>query len=97
MTVKDSLADIRAQLETLQQNLAAKIAEFRNDESASPAHRAKAEALQTKMATVKGKLPADEGSVWDAIRQEIRRDVDALAQDFNHTVGYIDQHYREQK
>lgn len=95
MTIKESLEDLRDRLETLQQSLAAKIAEFRSDESASPEHRERVDALHAQAAAVKAKLPADDGSVWDAIRHEVQRDMDALSKDFEHTITYIDDHYRE--
>lgn len=97
MTIKESLADLRASIEALEKQLAEKAAAFGKDESASAEHRARLGEIGEKANAVKQKLPSEEGSVWDAVKHEVKRDMDALTQDFNHTVDYIDKHYREQK
>ena len=53
--------------------------------------------MQAQAEAVKEKLPTQENSVWDSVKHEVQRDMDALAQDFEHTVSYIDTHFREQK
>lgn len=97
MTMKENLTDIRARLEAIENSIAAKIKEFRDDESVSPQRRERLGALQGKAADVKKKLPVEDGSVWDAVKQEIQHDMDALFKDFDHAVTYIDEHYREKK
>jgi uncharacterized coiled-coil protein SlyX len=97
MTIKESLTELRDRVDDLQKRLADKVAEFRADERVPAEHRARVDAMQAQAEAVKEKLPEEEGSVWDAVKHEVKRDMDALAQDFEHTVGYIDKHYREKK
>jgi predicted nucleic acid-binding Zn-ribbon protein len=97
MTIMESLSELRGRIEDLQKNLADKVSEFSKDERVPAEHRAKVDAMQAQAEAVREKLPAEENSVWDAIKHEVQRDMDALAQDFDHTVSYIDKHYREQK
>jgi predicted lipoprotein len=97
MTIKESLNELRESLEALQKRLAEKVAEFRADERVPAEHRARVDTMEEQAKAVKEKLPAEEGSVWDAIKHEIKRDIDALSQDLEHTVSYIDEHYREKK
>ncbi len=97
MTIMENLADLRARIDDLQKRLADKIAEFRADERVPAEDRARVDAMQEQANVVKEKLPEEEGSVWDAIKHEVKRDMDALAQDFEHTVSYIDKHYRDEK
>jgi len=97
MTIKESLAELRESLDALQKRLGEKAAEFTADERVPAEQRARVETMEQQAKAVKDKLPEDEGSVWDAVKHEIQRDLDALKQDFDHTVGYIDQHYRETK
>ncbi|MFZ2101095.1 MAG: hypothetical protein WAU86_11080 [Oricola sp.] len=90
MTIRESLKELRESLDALQKRLA----EFGADEtSVSPEHRERFDMLQAQANAVKAKLPAVEGSVWDAVRQEVKRDLDALAQNLEQTVSYIDAHY----
>lgn len=97
MTIRESLAELRESIEALQSRLAEKVAEFRADERVPAEHRARFDTLAQQARAVKDKLPADEGSAWEAVKQEVKRDLDALAQDFEHTVNFIDEHYRDQK
>ena len=95
MTIKENLTEFRQRVEDLQRRLADKVAEFARDERVPAEHRARVDAMRKQAEVVKEKLPRDENSLWDAVRHEVQRDMDALAQDFEHTVAYIDQHYRE--
>lgn len=95
MTIMESLTELRDRAEELQKRLADKIAEFSKDERVSAEHRAKIDSIHEQAKAVKEKLPAEEGSAWDAVKHEVQRDLDALVQDFEHTVSYIDEHYRE--
>jgi hypothetical protein len=97
MTISENLKDLRAGIVALQRSLAAKVAEMRADERVSPEHRARLDTMEAQANAVQEKLPEEEGSAWDAVKQEVKRDLDALAQDFEHTVNYIDEHYREKK
>ena len=93
MTIKESLSELRGRIDDLQKRLGDKESEFSKDERVPAEHRAKVDAMQAQAEAVKEKLPTEENSVWDAVK----RDMDALAQDFEHTVSYIDAHFREQK
>jgi len=97
MTIKESLAELRENLEALQKRLGEKVAEFRADDRVPAEQRARVDTMEQQAKAVKEKLPEEEGSVWDAIKHEVQRDLNALKQDFDHTVGYIDEHYREKK
>ena len=97
MTIKESLAELRGRIEDLQARLADKVAEFRDDERVPAEHRARVDAMHEQAKAAKEQLPEEEGSVWDAVKHEVKRDMDALAHDFEHTVTYIDEHYREKK
>ena len=97
MTIKERLADLREGLEVLQKRLSEKVAEFRADERVPAEQRARVDTMEDQAKAVKEKLPAEEGSVWEAVKHEVKRDLDALAGDFEHTVNYIDKHYRETK
>jgi len=97
MTIMESLSELRGRIEDLQKRLADKVSEFRADERVPAEDRAKVDAMKAQAEAVKGRLPEEENSVWDSVKQEVQRDMDALAQDFEHTVSYIDKHYREQK
>lgn len=97
MTIKESLAELRDRIETLQKRLGEKVAEFAADERVPAEHRARVGTMEEQAKAVKDKMPPEEGSVWDAVKQEVKRDLDALTQDFEHTVNYIDEHYREKK
>ena len=97
MTIKESLSELRGRIDDLQKRLGDKVSEFSKDERVPAEHRAKVDAMQAQAEAVKEKLPAEENSVWDAVKHEVQRDMDALAQDFEHTVSYIDKHFREQK
>mgnify|MGYP000403935725 CR=1 FL=1 len=95
MTIKESLTEMRGRIDDLQKRLGDKIAEFRDDERVPAEHRARVDAMHEQAKAVKEELPSEEGSVWDAVKHEVKRDVDALVKDFEHTVTYIDEHYRE--
>lgn len=96
MTIKETVAELREKMEALQHRVAAKAAEFRTDERVPAEHRARIDSMQAQAGAVKERLPGEEGSAWDSIKEEVKRDMDALARDFEHTVSYIDNHYREQ-
>lgn len=96
MTIMDSLSELRGRIDDLQKRLADKVSEFRADERVPAEDRAKVDAMQAQAEAVKERLPEEESSAWDSVRQEVKRDMDALAHDFEHTVAYIDKHYREQ-
>jgi len=93
MTIRENLSELRESLDELQKKLGETAAEFAADESVGP----RISALKAKASAVQEKLPAAEGSVWDAVKHEVRHDIDALMQDFAHMVGYIDEHYREKE
>lgn len=97
MTIMESLSELRGRIDDLQKRVADKVGEFRQDERVPAEDRAKVDAMQAQAGAVKERLPEEENSVWDAVKHEVKRDMDALAQDFEHTVSYIDKHYREQK
>lgn len=96
MTMKENLTELRQRVDDFQRRLADKVSEFTRDDRVPAEHRARVDAMQEQTAVVKEKLPREEGSVWDAVREEVQRDMEALSKDFEHTVAYIDQHYREQ-
>ncbi|GAB4348450.1 MAG: hypothetical protein Kow0026_02960 [Oricola sp.] len=95
MTIKESLAELRESLEELQKRLGEKAAEFAADERVPSEQRARVETMEKQARAVKEKLPEEEGSVWNAVKHEVQRDLNALAQDFDHVIGYIDKHFRE--
>ena len=97
MTIRESLSELRAGIVALQRSLATKVAEMRADERVPPDHRARLDTMEAQAKAVQEKLPEEDGSAWDAVKHEVKRDLDALAQDFEHTVNYIDEHYREKK
>ena len=96
-TIKESLQDLRESLKELEDRLAEKKTKIDADAEAPAEGKAKIEAFEAKAAAVKAKLPAEEGSVWQAIKNEVNRDLNALSQDLEHTVNYIDEHYGEKK
>ena len=97
MTVRESLAELRESLDALQKRLGETVSEFRADERVPAEERARVDTMEEQVKAGKEKLPEDEGSVWDSVKHEVQRDLDALKQDFAHTVSYIDQHYRDTK
>lgn len=97
MTIKESLTELRDRIEDLQARLSDKVAEFRAGDRVPADDRARVDAMQEQAKAVKDQLPQEEGSVWDGVKHEIKRDMDALAHDFEHTVAYIDEHYRDTK
>lgn len=94
----ESLAKLHSKLDEYEARLVATEKRITEDDGIADlteAHRAEGGKLREKARTVREKMPADEGSVWDAVQNEIRRDVDALVGDFRHWIDYLDGEYRK--
>lgn len=95
MTIRESLGELRDRIDDLQKRLAERSDELRADERVPAEDRARVDTMHEQAKAVKDRLPAEEGSAWDGVKHEVQRDIDALVKDFEHTIAYIDEHYRE--
>lgn len=95
MSGTDTKSEITRRLRTIEATIEEKLRGLFASKPPTPEVAEKAAALHSKSDELAKKMDDKQGSVWDAVKDEVRHDLDALEGDFRHWIDYLDKHYRD--
>jgi len=94
MSYDDDLSDLHKRLDDLETRLAEKEGEIAKRGPVPAHHRARIDALYAQARATRQKLSNSEETTWDAVKDEVAADWEALTASYQHWIEQVDADYR---